>query len=523
MSEKTYLEINLKKVIHAPRWRVVRMLTKVWEWPYYVPIVKEVKVVEKNIHGIRTSWKVNIEGIPISWIEEDTIDFSKNVIRFKAVGGDLSDFRGSWHFQEHPQGTEVLLAVYFNVNIPILSDIAETHIRDLLTKTFSGILDSLEQRLISNRYASFQSGQTDKVAGFAILGHPYNINQLTKNMKMVNPNADLPSLEFLSEMFKLTPAYRWHEIKDFTSATGAKTHGSFILCTFIPDMIEQNIEYVYSKVVAACRMAEKSGTGIATLGGLASVVAERFGDKIKKDVDIPITSGNTYTVALAVDGVEKAAELLGVDLSQSRVAIIGGTGDIGTGCARILAPKVKHLTITGRTGSTLRKIKNELRQLGAAKIEATKNNKKAIKQADIVIAAANSSASILEIEWFKPGAIVCDLGYPKNLSYKANREDIFVFSGGLAKVPSPVDTGVDVGIPSGDFCYGCFCEAIILALERRYESYSFGRGQIRPEKVNEIRAMALKHGFTLAPFVWANKEFDSEQIAHIREAALNAH
>ena len=297
------------------------------------------------------------------------------------------------------------------------------------------------------------------------------------------------------------------------------THGDFILCTFIPDMMDHDMEAVYNKVVRACKLAEKSGVGIVTLGGFTSIVGERLGRRITEDVDIPLTTGNTYTAALAVEGVEKAVQLLGKDLKDLKVVIIGGTGDIGSGCARVLIHKVKEVIITGRTLINVYKTGFGLQRNAKAKVRMSRDNKKAIQDADVVIASANSSASILKMEWFKPGAVVCDLAYPKNLSYKSTRKDIFVFSGGLASVPTPINPGNNIGVPSSDVCYGCFCEVIILALERRFENYSFGRGNITEEKMQEIMTMGRKHGFELAPFFWAGGEITNEHIQEIKQAA----
>jgi len=104
----------------------------------------------------------------------------------------------------------------------------------------------------------------------------------------------------------------------------------------------------------------------------------------------------------------------------------------------------------------------------------------------------------------------------------AKRKDIFVFSGGLATVPTPINTGVDMGMPSPDVCYGCFCEVIILALERRFENYSYGRGNITLEKMDEIRKMAYKHGFIPAPFYWADKVINKDDINQIKTAVAHA-
>ena len=81
----------------------------------------------------------------------------------------------------------------------------------------------------------------------------------------------------------------------------------------------------------------------------------------------------------------KAAHLRKVKLEESRVAIIGGAGSIGSAVARVLAEKAKVLTLTGRNKENLNKIFSELKKNYKGKITATTNNQEAIKDADIVI------------------------------------------------------------------------------------------------------------------------------------------
>ncbi|MFC1674879.1 SRPBCC family protein [Candidatus Omnitrophota bacterium] len=523
MPDKKLIEIKVTRIIPAQKWKVIRRITKVWEFPSYIPCVKEASVIKKDRHKMTTKWRVQVDSVPISWTEEDTIALDHDTIYFRAIKGDLREFKGEWTFRNHPQGTEVIVTVYLSVGVPAIKDFADEYIKVLLAKNFEAILEAVEDRLISVTYTSFKNGHNKKIAGFGILGHFYNFTHMTKCLKMMDPTFKLPSKEFLQKLFTITPSFKMFEMKKFKSKTGATTDGCFILCTFIPDMVSQDMYGVYSKVVRACKLAEKCGVGIVTLGGFTSIVGERLGHQISEDVDIPITTGNTYTAVLAVQGVERAAKLLGKELNRLKVTIVGGTGDIGSACARALSGKVRQLTITGRTRSNLSKLKAELKKKRKAKIAATTRNKKAVKDADIVIAAANSSASILDVEWFKPGAVICDLAYPKNISYAPiKRRDILIFSGGLASVPTPIDTGIDMGLPSPDVAYGCFSEVIILSLERRYENFSYGRGNITLEKMDEIKKLGEKHGFELAPFFWADWQIKDEDIRKIKRAAKNA-
>jgi len=283
-------------------------------------------------------------------------------------------------------------------------------------------------------------------------------------------------------------------------------------------MVEKDMWSIFAKVVRACKIAEKYGVGVVTLGGFTSIVGERIGHEIAKEVDVPVTTGNTFTAAMALDGVYRAANLLELKIKSSKAAIIGGTGDIGSGCARVLAGKVKQLTVTGRTKTNLKKLNKELSKKRNVDIVATTDNRQAVEDADIVIAAASATSSILNIDWFKPGAIICDVGYPKNISYApVTRSDILIFSGGLAKSPTPVSFPVDTGLPSKGTLYGCFSEAVILALEKRFESYSFGRGNITPEKIEEIRQMGKKHGFEVSDFYWGHSLVNQPMLDGIKE------
>ena len=512
------IEIKISRVIPAQKWKVIRLITKVWEFPSYIPCVKQASVIQKSGNRMRTKWRIQVDKIPITWIEEDLLALRRNAIYFKAVEGDLEEFRGEWKFQDHPEGTEVVVNVYLKVGIPAIKDFAGDYVKKMLIRNFEAILKTAESRLISIRYADYKHGDIEKISGFGIIGHLYNFKHLEKCLKMLNPDFKMPSQEFLGQIFDITPSFKLYDILSFRSKTGQTVNGCFIVATFIPDMIEKDIWAIFSKVVKACKIAEKSGVGIVTLGGFTSIVAERIGEEISEQIDVPVTTGNAFTAAMAIDGVLKASELLNLDVASAKVTIIGGTGDIGSACAKVLADKVRQLTITGRTKAHLRRLRQELLKKRKAEIIATTDNKSATRDADIIIAAASAASSILNTDWFKPGCIICDVGYPKNVSYAPKiREDILIFSGGLTKSPTPISFPIDLGLPTADIIYGCFAEAIILSLEKRYENFSFGRGNITPDKVNEIRELGKKHGFEVSDFYWGDKLVDESMIENVRK------
>ncbi|MCX5715497.1 MAG: SRPBCC family protein [Candidatus Omnitrophica bacterium] len=518
MPEKELAQIKVSRLIPAKKWRVIRVVTRVQDFPGYIPTVKEASVIWKSGNRMQTKWFIQVDKVPIRWVEEDVLDLSQSAIFFKAIEGDISEFWGEWKFTDRPEGTLVSVTVYLRLDIPAIKEFAEAYIKKMLTRNFEAMLESIEKHIISNRYKNFKKGNEGKVAGFGVIGHFYNFCHLERSFKMLSPGAKLPSREFLGQLFNISPAFKMYDIPEFRSKTGEVTRGCFIVATFIPDMVEKDMWAIFSKVVRACRIAEKYGVGVVALGGFTSIVGERIGQEIANEVDVAVTTGNTFTAAMALDGTFKAAGLLGTNIMNAKAAVIGGTGDIGSACSRVLTDKVRQITITGRTKATLRDMRSELLRHRKAAVVATTDNHAAVKDADIVITAASSTQSILDAAWFKPGAVICDVGYPKNISYApVTRNDILIFSGGLARTPTPVNFPVDTGLPATNVMYGCFAEAAILALEHRFESFSFGRGKITPEKIEEIRQMGAKHGFEVADFYWGDKLVDAPLFEKIKE------
>jgi fatty aldehyde-generating acyl-ACP reductase len=116
--------------------------------------------------------------------------------------------------------------------------------------------------------------------------------------------------------------------------------------------------------------------------------------------------------------------------------------------------------------------------------------------ANVVIAATSASQPILSEADLRPGTIVCDVGYPKNLSYASDpRPGVLAISGGLAEMPFALDITYYTQLPAPTVMYGCFSEAMILAMAGRYESYSIGQGRITQEKMENILALAHAYGF----------------------------
>ena len=511
------IQVRIQRYIPVKPWRVLRMITRVKDFPRFMPNVRKIEVLEKEKHSAITHWFIDIDGLPIQWKERDTFDIENFTVSFELIEGDLEQLSGNWVLSKADEGTEVTIDVSARLGIPIIERVVVDILQAKLTKNFEMMLDAMEDRFISERYSDLSKVKPTQPRGFVVMGHPYNFNHLIRIFKFFKPEMKTVSPEFILKIFELTPSYHSYDIPDFCSKTGETVSGYFVMCPIIPDMIDASPERVFEKVREGCRIGERLGAGIVALGGFTSIVGERYQELIRKAIKIPLTTGNTFTAAMALEGVRKSAPPMGIDLKKATLCVIGGTGDIGGACARVLAQEVKEIIITGRNKFTLMAAKEKLQKEGRAKIHISTDNNQAVKKADIIIAAASSSRSLVDIKNFKPGSVICDVGYPKNTSYMtAYRNDVFAFAGGLCSVPSPFDLGFDIGLPSKDILYGCFAEAILLSLDNRYENFSRGKGLITPELIELIRSIGEKHGFELSPFYWGDRLVTERDIDSIR-------
>jgi predicted amino acid dehydrogenase len=303
-----------------------------------------------------------------------------------------------------------------------------------------------------------------------------------------------------------------------TESGCTSARGLYIDSFIPPDRLEA--AYVHeniARVRAAADCAIKAGAKIVSLGGFSSILIEGNFDQLPERHDTVFTTGNTLTVAFIVQGIKKMCALEGRNLSRSTLLIVGATGDVGSGCARCLGPFVSRVLLSARNVERLRKLAAEL-QADGVQVEIATDLQRFSAEADVVICAASLASPSLLLGRIAPDAIVCDAGYPKNLSPRAEMIGVKVFFGGLGQITGGMNFSPDFhGIlnrhPFPDVVHGCLLEGMALALEGRFEPFSQGRGFITPERVEEIETIAARHGIYLAPLYNADGPVRTDFLA----------
>lgn len=303
------------------------------------------------------------------------------------------------------------------------------------------------------------------------------------------------------------------------SITGVETEGWFIGCPLSPRMmLNLPLDFVYGKIIRCGEIAQEMGANIIGLGAFTSVVGDG-GVTVANHLDIAVTTGNSYTVATAIEGAARGAELMGTPMEQATVAVVGATGSIGKTCATILSTQAARMVLVGRDASRLEPIAEQLRPNARGTVVVSTEISGALREADVIITVTSAVDAVIYPEDLKPGAVVCDVARPRDVSVRVakERDDVLVIEGGLVSVPGDVEFGFDFGFPPKT-AYACMSETMILTLEGQIESFTLGK-EVSAEQVRTTQVLAAKHGFKLAGFRSFERAVTDEEIARIRENA----
>ncbi len=352
---------------------------------------------------------------------------------------------------------------------------------------------------------------------FAFIIHPIDPKRdVSRKFPLLGRALSERQIDFFSAFF---PPIYISEIEGIVSqATGKEVKGWFIACPYTPRrMMQLPVGKVYRKIIQAGRMAEKLGANILGLGAFTSVIGDA-GLTVANALEIPVTTGNSYTVAIALQALREAAKAMEIEMADATVAVVGATGAIGRVCSELIVGQAARTWLVGRDEKKLGVLRDRLEERAGGEVRiSTKMD--VLKEAQLILTVTSSIHDVIRPEWLQAGSVICDVARPRDVSamVAAARDDILVIDGGMVDVPGPVNFHFNFGFPPGK-AYACMAETIALALEGRFEDYTIGK-EIMPERVHEISAIAERHGFRLSGFRSFEREVTAEQIEAVRRNA----
>ena len=378
------------------------------------------------------------------------------------------------------------------------------------------------------------------------------------------------------------------------SATGVTAEGWLIALGLLPQQLlrlgRRRIDKLMHEGLQQAKALDVDMFGL----GAFTAIATRAGQKLV-DKGVPITTGNSLAVAMAMEGVLYACRQMDIALDEVRACVIGAPGSIGGLCSLLLAQKVHDITLIGNPARAdrmagLRRIAGQIyrralqqreggvgarldREVGdllttdcSAFSEPLQKARQSVESAlqrpantetdavlseavealyraqdpkrsapicyefdisrvvpfcDVVVSASSSTTPLIHAPDLRPGAIVCDVALPPDVSasVRSSRPDVLTFDGGLVHYPDPkVAVGFNFGYPPG-YGLACLAETMVLALEGDRRDHSIGR-DIPIDEVTSILELAQKHGFGFGGLRSGGKEITTQDIERVRKAAI---
>jgi fatty aldehyde-generating acyl-ACP reductase len=361
------------------------------------------------------------------------------------------------------------------------------------------------------------------MAKFCFVIHPLSFEDVVR----YEPGARGKGQAIIAKILEWMPPWAAAHVTGVRTPDGRETEGWFIGAGLLPaQMLELPREKVYDRILKAIQIGADLGAQVAGLGAFTGVVGDG-GITINERSPIPVTTGNSLTIAAGVRSLFRGADEMGIDASRTTAVVVGATGSIGGACVELIAPHVAHVIMVARNETRLRKFHENLAARLPCESSYTTDISDAVRRADLVLTATSSTQDVIEPEDLRTGAVVCEISLPHDVSRRVavERPDVLVVEGGNLRVPGdmhwwrvrePGET-FDMGLPQGT-ALACMSETMVLALENRCEPYTLGRG-IDVAKVREIDDLAARAGFQLADMRAFDLPISREQIARTRAAA----
>lgn len=300
---------------------------------------------------------------------------------------------------------------------------------------------------------------------FAFLIHPRQLDDVARPIPLARILPKKLVGNILEHLPKKFSVYPWTSFDVYGEAEG------WIIVVFLTgeQMVRLPRKYVQERVLEAVLYAQnKLGATLVGLGAYTAPITDGGRWLVRQpSVNINITHGDHFSVAIAVEGVRNIISKYNLDRKKIEISIVGAYGLIGRPLTKLLANDCAKLVLIGRRDRKLEELRSEL-QKDAVKISTKMED---VSNSDIIITSTSYPGALVKPEYLKKGAIVYDIAQPINVTPEVcnSRPDIVRIDGCYAKIPK-IDLKVEMGPPKG-VTFSCLAETIMQSLMGVQENF----------------------------------------------------
>ena len=257
------------------------------------------------------------------------------------------------------------------------------------------------------------------------------------------------------------------------------------------------------QIQEAVDLAASLGCRAVGLGGYTSILSAD-GTSLLPPPGVTISSGNAFTVAAGVRRFRQTSAAAGVDWStpDARLAVIGATGNIGAGIARMLvmgASCPAAVKLIGRDRGRLAELRATLGVDPSGTDVSIATEVAAVEDCNLIIIATNTNEPLLYPHHLASDrqVVVADLSVPSAVSPLVRRManvTVTPFTGTVV-VPGESDFVISSHTaPGTTFC--CAAEAMLLGLEPAATAGLDLVGAVDGEAIAILDRLGIEHGFS---------------------------
>ena len=377
----------------------------------------------------------------------------------------------------------------------------------------------------------FPSGREKRVNRFAFVVYPLTRDDLKKlkPVRMISRLGREPAMDAIEKIGAYSPPFVYSKVTGIKSPGGIEAEGWLIAIGATPkQMLAHSPDFINARILKAADIARRLGAQILGLGALTRAMGDA-GVTIAKQADIPVTTGNSYSASAALWATADAVRRMGlIEVAKGKklkgkTMVIGATGAVGSVCSKLLALAFEEVYMVDIHDAKLLALRESMNsEIKNVNVTITTRADKYLPDMDVIVTAtALPPDKMLDITSVKPGCVITDVNRPLNFTLKQakKRPDVLIIASGEITLPGEPEMR-DIGLPHG-VTYASMAEAIVLALEGRFENYSVGR-EIQWEKVSEIYKLGLKHGMRLAAITGIEGVLTQKDFKRVRDLALKA-
>jgi predicted amino acid dehydrogenase len=396
-------------------------------------------------------------------------------------------------------------------------------------------IDTLD--LKAEKVTISEKSEFDGIAKFAFIVHPLSAKQIFKYpaLKWLEPYSG--ALEGVTEnLMSLSRGFYWGKIQGIKSEkTGKEVEGLVYTVLETPrKMVKTHPDVMYRKLLRLANQSHMHGSLILGLGAYTKIIGDA-GVTVNNQSPIPVTTGNSLSAASTIWAAELAIKKMNLvhkksDVNQGSVMVVGATGSIGAAIAKVLSKSWKKVFLVAPRAHKLLEVKEEIYVISPkCEVQLSTTPDKFLSKCDLIITSTSAQGKkILDIMKVKPGAVICDVSRPFDISNEdtLKRPDVMVIASGEVYLPGEnLKMRTDIGL-EGDAVYACLAETALLAMEGRFEPFTLSKN-IDYKKVIEIDRMAKDHGVRLASIMGHFGEISDQEfelcVEHAKEAKRIAH